>query len=108
MRLRLSAELNLLSDFSERIMIWIPNPTDDWIPRADELNLFHNVYIDESSQTKHRFLVIGGLIVASSYAKAFEDAITKAREGTRQPTTRRDGNPFKMKWTKCNESTLET
>jgi hypothetical protein len=65
-------------------MFWTPNPTD-WTPQPTEADLFHHVYIDESSQTKHRFLVIGGLIVASSHAKALEDAITTAREGTRQP-----------------------
>lgn len=41
--------------------------------------LLHDIYIDESSQTKHRFLVLGGLILPEASAQEFEDRILQAR-----------------------------
>jgi hypothetical protein len=39
----------------------------------------HDIYIDESSQTKHRFLALGGLTLQTRDVGAFEDAIHGAR-----------------------------
>ena len=51
-----------------------------WEPLPHEADLFCNVYIDESSQTKHRYLVLGGLVVPLSHADAFEADIAAARD----------------------------
>ena len=39
-----------------------------------------DIYVDESSQTKHRFLVLGGLIVPRDQVDAFCASIDKARQ----------------------------
>jgi hypothetical protein len=64
--------------------------------------LFCNVYIDESSQTQWRYLVLGGLVVPLSHAELFESDLRAARETTKIPLTRLDGTPRVMKWEKVN------
>jgi len=76
-----------------------------WTPLPHEADLFCNVYIDESSQTKHRYLVIGGLIVPLSHADVFEQAIIAARDETIAPA-RADGTPRIIKWEKVNAYNL--
>ncbi|NJO34567.1 MAG: DUF3800 domain-containing protein [Rhodospirillales bacterium] len=76
-----------------------------WTPLPHEADLFCNVYIDESSQTKHRFLVIGGLVVPLSHADAFEAFIIAARDAT-IPITKPDGTPRVIKWEKANAYNL--
>ena len=39
-----------------------------------------SIYVDESSQTKHRYLVLGGLILPQDQGRAFRDAISAARQ----------------------------
>ena len=39
-----------------------------------------DIYVDESSQTKHRFLVLGGLIIPHAELNAFCEAIEAARQ----------------------------
>lgn len=56
------------------------------------------VYIDESSQTKHRYLVLGGLIVDHLAAKDFEAALRAAR----MPELPQG----EMKWTKVSLTKL--
>jgi hypothetical protein len=51
-----------------------------WTPLPHEADLFCNVYIDESSQTKHRYLVLGALVVPLSHADAFEADMIAARD----------------------------
>lgn len=41
--------------------------------------LFSDIYIDESSQTKHRFLVLGGLIVPTALASLANDEVGRQR-----------------------------
>jgi hypothetical protein len=72
-----------------------------WVPLPHEADLFCNVYIDESSQTKHRYLVIGALIVPLSHSNAFEADIIAARDHT-IPISRPDGTPRIIKWEKAN------
>lgn len=45
-------------------------------PKPDQLT---EVYIDESSQTKHQYLVLGALVISLTDSKEFERAIQKAR-----------------------------
>ena len=78
-----------------------------WNPLQHEADLFCNIYVDESSQTKHRYLVLGGLLVShSSHATAFETDIAAARDHT-IPTTKQDGRPKVIKWEKASAYNLE-
>lgn len=80
-------------------------PRKPWTPLPHEADLFCNVYIDESSQTKHRFLVLGGLVVPLSHAAAFESDIIAARDHT-IPISKPDGTPRVIKWEKANAYNL--
>src|SRR3981081_962973 len=62
-------------------MSWSPIPDDDWAPLEQERDKFFSVYIDETSQTKHRYLMIGGLAVPLSHTGQQEADIIAAREG---------------------------
>lgn len=57
-----------------------------------------NVYVDESSQTKHRFLVLGSVVVAAADAQALNEALAKARI----PELPRS----ELKWTKVSRTKL--
>jgi Protein of unknown function (DUF3800) len=58
-----------------------------------------DIYIDESSQTRHRFLVLGGIVVPTALVGAVNAEIVKCRF----PEL-----PFgEMKWTKVSRSKLE-
>jgi hypothetical protein len=72
-------------------MSWSPIPDDDWAPLEHERDKFFSVYIDETSQTKHRHLMIGGLVVPLSHAAQLEADIIESAEGHRcsSNTTRR-------------------
>jgi hypothetical protein len=51
-----------------------------WIPREHEAQLFHELYMDESSQNgRHRFFVFGGIILPMTYSDLFEAAMIEAR-----------------------------
>src|SRR3954464_12996696 len=56
------------------------------------------IYIDESSQTKHRYLVLGGLTVNMTYAELLEQTIWEARH----PDLPRG----EMAWTKVSRTKL--
>lgn len=47
-------------------------------PPADA-GFLHDIYVDESSQTKHRFLCLGGLLLRGTHAGAFNAAVEEAR-----------------------------
>ena len=78
----------------------------DWVPLPHETDLFCNVYIDESSQTQLRYLVLGGLVVPLSYAGLLESDLAGARETTGIPLTKPDGTPRVMKWEKVSAYNL--
>jgi hypothetical protein len=62
------------------------------------LDLLHDIYVDESSQTQNRYLVLGGIIVANKHVEAFCDHIQRAR----LPELPHG----EMKWTKVSQSKL--
>jgi hypothetical protein len=82
-------------------------PRKPWTPLPHEAEMFCNLYIDESSQTKHRYLVIGGLIVPLAFSDSFDAAIVSARENTISPAFRPNGEPRVMKWEKVNGYNFE-
>jgi hypothetical protein len=80
-------------------------PRKPWVPLPHEADLFCNVYIDESSQTKHRYLILGGIIVPLSHAALFEADMVAARDPVISPQ-RPDGTPRIIKWEKANAYNL--
>lgn len=72
-----------------------------WTPQPHEADLFCNVYIDESSQNNHRYLVLGGLVVPLSHSALFEEDIKAARDPLIAPS-RPTGEPRVIKWQKVN------
>ena len=76
------------------------------MPRPDEADRFYQVYIDESSQTKHRYMLLGGLCVPLSHSAAFDADIIAHRDET-IPITRPDGRPRIIKWEKLNAYNLK-
>ncbi len=56
------------------------------------------IYIDETSQTKHHYLVLGGIIVHKSYLERFSDIIRRARSP--------ELPHGEMKWEKVSRSKL--
>jgi hypothetical protein len=83
-------------------MSWSPIPDDDWVPLQHERDKFFSVYIDETSLTKHRYLMIGGLAVPLSHTAQLEADIIAARSNTVVPSIPPDGTPRVMKWEKLN------
>lgn len=54
-------------------------PRKPWVPREQEKHLFHEIYIDETSQNGHRFLVLGGIVIPREYSAEFTADIIEAR-----------------------------
>jgi Protein of unknown function (DUF3800) len=86
--------------------VFFAMPRKPWVPLPHEANLFTEVYIDESSQTKHRYLVLGALLIPLSLSSQFAADIIAAR-GDRFPPNRLDGTPRIFKWEKANAYNLE-
>jgi hypothetical protein len=80
-------------------------PKDSWIPLPNEVDLFHEVYIDESSQNQLRYMMLGGLCVPLSHSAAFEADIIAHRDKT-IPIAKPDGTPRIIKWEKVNAYNL--
>jgi hypothetical protein len=51
-----------------------------WTPLPAEAKRFEEVYIDETSQTGHRYLVLGGIVLPYHHADRFEQDILDARQ----------------------------
>lgn len=50
-----------------------------WEPLPHEVNLFHEIYIDETSQNDHHYLVIGGIVIPRKLAPQLEADIFAAK-----------------------------
>jgi hypothetical protein len=57
----------------------MPGKLDTWVPKEHERHLFHEIYIDETSQNDHNFLVLGGIILPREVSGLFENVILEAR-----------------------------
>ncbi|TFZ56057.1 DUF3800 domain-containing protein [Methylorubrum sp. Q1] len=70
------------------------------MPRvAPEPSQISNIYVDESSQTKHKYLVLGGIILPSESCDGLAESIWAAR----QPELPKG----EMKWVKVSRSKLD-
>jgi hypothetical protein len=76
-----------------------------WEPLPHEAELFHEVYIDESSWNAHHYLVIGALVFPMKYADQFEQAILASR-GSKLPVVNPSGKAKVMKWEKVSKWSL--
>ncbi len=81
-------------------------PRKPWVAEPHEADKFCNVYIDESSQTKWQYLVLGGIIVPHSHVELFERDIIDARDPMIAPFNDK-GEPRVIKWTKVNAYNIE-
>jgi hypothetical protein len=81
-------------------------PRKPWVPLPHEAALFHNVYIDESSWTKHPYLILGALVIPLSLTGEFEADIIAAR-GDKFPPQSPDGTPRVFKWEKATAYNLD-
>jgi hypothetical protein len=54
-------------------------PRKPWVPKESERRLFHEIYIDETSQNGHHFLVLGGIMIPREFSAQFTADIIEAR-----------------------------
>jgi hypothetical protein len=54
-------------------------PRKPWEPREHEKHRFHEVYIDETSQTGHHFLLLGGIVLPREASAEFSADMIEAR-----------------------------
>ena len=70
-----------------------------WEPLPHEAGLFSEIYIDESSQNNHHYLLVGGIIVSRNRVDWLENEIISAR-GQDLPIRRETGEIRCLKWEK--------
>jgi hypothetical protein len=73
-------------------------PRKPWEPTEEERHRFHEVYIDESSQNGHHFLVHGGIIIPRELSADFEADMISAR---RRPLNSK-GQHREMGWSEIS------
>lgn len=81
--------------------------TKSWEPKPHEIDSLCNVYIDESSQTKFQYLVLGALHIPYTHQAIFDQEIGAARIGTKINLYEPDGTYRVMKWQKVSEYSLD-
>ena len=52
---------------------------EPWEPKEHERHLFHEIYIDETTQGEHHFLVLGGILLPREISAEFEADMIAAR-----------------------------
>jgi hypothetical protein len=80
-------------------------PRKPWEPREHERHLFHEIYIDETSQNDHHFLVLGGIIVPRDASGDFETEMFAARPSRLRYDS--NGRPREMGWSEVSKSNHE-
>jgi hypothetical protein len=76
-------------------------------PRLHEAHLINEIYIDETSQTGHHFLVLGGVMFPRSHHEQFEQDIINARL-PHLPPLRASGESREIAWSEFTSRDLET
>ncbi len=67
------------------------------LPPEDEAKI-EELYLDETSQTGHRFLIFGGLSVPLRYSKQLEEASLEARGARLSAVREGEDHPRELKW----------
>jgi hypothetical protein len=81
-------------------------PRKPWVPRQDEAAFFHHIYIDESSQNDHDYMVLGGIVVPLAFAGQLEEELDSAKP----PNWRgigSDGFPREIGWKLVSNGSYE-
>ncbi len=78
-----------------------------WEPRKFERHLFHEVYIDETSQNDHSFLVLGGIVLPREVSGLFESSILEARLPRLRSLTSK-GELREMGWSEISNGDYES
>ncbi|MGL6061117.1 MAG: DUF3800 domain-containing protein [Bradyrhizobium sp.] len=81
-------------------------PRKPWEPREFERLLFHEVYIDETSQNDHHFLLMGGIVMPLHASEQFTADMIEARS----PRLRRlnsKGHLPEMGWSEVSSGDFE-
>ena len=81
--------------------------TEIWQPDDRDSKRTYDVFVDESSQTKAKYLIIGALIVPYTHRAEFDADMLAAREGTKVPTQKPNGDLEVLKWENCNKFSLD-
>jgi hypothetical protein len=58
-----------------------------WEPLPHEAKLFHEIYIDESSQNDHHYMVIGGIVVPRDFSAQLEEDLDQSKPSRLSATT---------------------
>jgi hypothetical protein len=81
-------------------------PRKPWVPRKNEAAFFHHIYIDESSQNDHDYMVLGGIVVPLAFAQQLEEDLDNAKP----PNWRgigSDGFPREIGWKLVSNGSFE-
>jgi hypothetical protein len=76
-------------------------------PPPHETHLINELYIDETSQTGHHFLILGGVMFPRSHRDQFEQDIIEARMPN-LPAVRASDEPREIAWSEFTSRDLET
>jgi hypothetical protein len=68
-----------------------------WEPLPHEAKLFHEIYIDESSQNDHHYMVIGGIVVPRAFSAQLADDIDNSKPGRLRGINSK-GQPREASW----------
>jgi hypothetical protein len=77
-----------------------------WVPKESERRLFHEIYIDETSQNGHHFLVLGGIIIPREFSAEFTADIIEARR-PRLHALNSKGQLRELGWSEVSNGDLE-
>jgi hypothetical protein len=80
-------------------------PRKPWVPLPEEEGLFHNIYIDESSQNDHDYMVIGGIVVPLAFSAQMEEDIYNAKPETFRGIGK-NGLPREVGWKLVSNGSL--
>lgn len=78
---------------------------ESWVPKEHERELFHEIYIDETSQNDHRFLVLGGIVIPREFYAEFESDIFEARPSRLRFDSK--GNPRELGWSEISKGDFD-
>jgi hypothetical protein len=76
-------------------------------PPPHEAGSFEEIYLDETSQTGHRFLIIGGIVIPLHLSEQFKDDILEARRPRLAAERSGSAELREMGWKKVSSGDFE-
>jgi hypothetical protein len=80
-------------------------PRRPWVPRPEEARFFHHIYIDESSQNDHNYMVLGGVVVPMTSSAQLEEDIYNAKPESFRGVGK-NGQPREVGWKLVSNGSL--